>query len=98
MEYIGPQPEELDKISEGSYIAGVMPYVRAEIEGMIKTTRTRIFTAITSGSYTIEQGDSAWRELYAYHRLLKRLETKVRMGQYAGGKVAKDMTIGGNDG
>lgn len=94
MEFIGPRPSELEKMREGSYIAEVLPYINDEIEGMIKVTRTRIFASITDGTYTIEKGDSAWRELYAYYRLIKRLETKIRVGRHVGGKVSESMTIG----
>jgi len=93
-EFIGPDPADLEKVHSGSYISSVMPFVRIEIEGMMSTVRTRVFTAIRDGSYTPELGDMAWREIYGYHRLIKRLETTVKVGQHVGERVTEHMIIG----
>jgi hypothetical protein len=93
-EFIGPSPEELEKISTGSYISGVLPYIRQEIEAMTAAVRSRIFMAIRDGTFTPEMAEGAWREVYGYSRLVKRLETHIRVGQQVGGRVADHMTIG----
>ncbi len=90
----GPNMQELEKIEHASYISGIMPQVRLELNAMIRVAQTRVFTAMREGTYTAEFGDNTWREIYAYDRLLKRLDTTVRVGQHVGGKVASNMTIG----
>ncbi len=90
-----PTPEDLEKVHSGSYIASVLPFVKDEIVGMMGTVQNKVFAAIRDGSYTPEIGDSAWREAYGYYRLMKRLESKVKVGQHVGEKVAKHMKLGG---
>lgn len=97
-EFIGPSPDELEKISTGSYISGVLPYIRQEINAMSAAVRARIFMAIRDGTFTAEMAESAWREVYGYSRLVKRLETHIRVGQQVGGRVADQMEIGDFDG
>jgi hypothetical protein len=94
MEFIGPKPEELEKVGTASYISGVLPYIREEIEAMSGVVRSRIFMAIRDGTFTPAMAESAWREVYGYSRLLKRMETHIRVGQHVGGQVATHMEIG----
>jgi hypothetical protein len=50
--------------------------------------------AIREGEFTPEMAESAWREVYGYSRLLKRLEAHVRVGQHIGEQNADKLAIG----
>ncbi len=93
-EFLGPDPSDLEKVDASSHISSILPFVKTELDGMMHTVQVRVFTAIRKGTYTAEMGDNAWREIYGYHRLMKRLETTVQVGQHVGEKIAAEMTIG----
>ncbi len=93
-----PTFNDLEKVSRASYISEVMPYVRTELEAMISSVQAQVFAKMRDGKYTMQDGDNAWREIYAYDRLLRRLETTVRIGQHVGGQVAEHMKIGDTNG
>ena len=61
---------------------------------MMHAVKVSVFAAIRKGNYTAELGDNAWREMYGYYRLMKRLGTTVRIGQHVGEKIADTMKIG----
>lgn len=87
----GPTPDQLDKISSGAHIASVLPFVQAEIEGMMDAVRARVFAALNDGTFDANMAEAAWREIHGYHRLLKRLETRVKVGNSVGQRVAKQL-------
>ena len=93
-EFLGPDPADLEKVNAGSHISSILPFVEAELEGMMNTVKVQVFAAIKKGTYTAEVGDNAWREMYGYYRLMRRLSTTVRVGQHVGEKIATTMTIG----
>ena len=93
-EFLGPDPADLVKVDASSHIASILPFVETELDGMMRAVQVQVFAAIRKGEYTAEMGDNAWREMYGYYRLMKRLETTVRIGQHVGEKIANQMTIG----
>lgn len=86
------EPRDLDRINNAAYISGALPYIRAEIESMVKSVQTRVFAAMRDDTYSPELADGAWRELHAYARLIKRLESSVRIGQSTGDQLKDEMT------
>ena len=93
-EFLGPDPDDLEKVDAGSHIASILPFVETELDGMMHTVQVQVFAAIRKGTYTAEMGDNAWREMYGYYRLMKRLGTTARIGQHVGEKIADTMKIG----
>ena len=93
-EFLGPDPADLEKVGAGSHIASILPFVETELEGMMRAVQIQVFASIRKGEYTAERGDNAWREMYGYYRLMKRLATTARIGQHVGEKIADTMTIG----
>ncbi len=93
-EFLGPDPSDLAKVGASSHISSVLPFVETELEGMMHSVQVQVFAAIRTGTYTAEMGDHAWREMYSYYRLMKRLATTVRVGQHVGEKIANQLTIG----
>ncbi len=93
-EFLGPDPADLEKVGAGSHIASILPFVETELDGMMRTVQMQVFAALRRGDYTPEMGDNAWREMYGYYRLMRRLGTTARIGQHVGEKIANQMTIG----
>ncbi len=93
-EFVGPDPADLVKVDASSHIASILPFVETELDGMMRAVQVQVFAAIRKGTYTAETGDNAWREMYGYYRLMKRLGTTVRIGQHVGEKIADTLTIG----
>ncbi len=93
-EFLGPDPADLENVSASSHISSILPFVETELEGMMRAVQVQVFAAIRKGTYTAEIGDNAWREMYGYYRLMKRLNTTARIGQHVGEKIANTMTIG----
>ena len=93
-EFVGPDPDDLAKVSAGSHISSILPFVEVELEGMMNAVKVKVFASIKKGTCTAEAGDDAWREMYSYYRLMRRLSTTVRVGQHVGEKIAETMTIG----
>ena len=93
-EFAGPDPADLVKVDASSHIASILPFVETELDGMMRAVQVQVFAAIRKGTYTAEVGDNAWREMYGYYRLMKRLGTTVRIGQHVGEKIADTLTIG----
>ncbi len=93
-EFVGPDPADLVKVDASSHISSILPFVETEIDGMMHTVQVQVFSAIRKGTYTVEMGDIAWREMYGYYRLMKRLNTTARIGQHVGEKIANTMKIG----
>jgi hypothetical protein len=91
--FLGPKPEELDKIAHGAYLMGALPVLQDEISRMMAAVQTRVFTAISAGEFSAEQAEGAWRELYAHHRLLKRLESRINTGQAVGEKHKDQLNL-----
>lgn len=85
----GPTPEELALFADGAKIRNLMPYISREVAAMKKAVETRVYTAIAQGTFTPEHAHTAWLELNAYDRLLKRLETHVKIGLDAGTKLGE---------
>ncbi len=93
-EFHGPDPADLVKVDASSHIASILPFVETELDGMMRTVQVHVFAAIRKGTYTAEVGDNAWREMYGYYRLMRRLGTTARIGQHVGEKISEAMTIG----
>ncbi len=93
-EFLGPDPADLEKVSASSHITSILPFVETEIDGMMHAVQVQVFAAIRKGTYAAEMGDNAWREMYGYYRLMKRLGTTAKIGQHVGEKITDQMTIG----
>ena len=88
-----PTFQELDKISTGAYVAGIMPTVEREIAEMAMVVQRKVFGAIRDGTLTPDMAVNAWYEVYSFQSLLRRLEKKVKVGQHVGERVADKLNI-----
>jgi len=87
----GPDPIDMGKMVDGARLANMLPYLEAEIQRMITTLENRVFQALELKELTPEQALYAWMEKASYRHLLKRLTTRVRIGQTAGERIAPHM-------
>ena len=90
---VGPKPHELRAVSEGAAYKLAMPQIREDIDQMNRAVKNRIFTKIRDLSLTPEVAYAAWLELYSNEKLLKNMETRVRVGESTGEEIAPLMKI-----
>lgn len=74
-----PVAETLVRASTGAALASVMPEVREELESMKRTALGAAFAQIAANTLTPELALHVLIEIYSYDRLLKRLDSKMRM-------------------
>lgn len=91
---IGPTPDQLKEISNSAKFSAFLPYLREEIDRLKKNVEARVFAALRNDTFSPVMADSAWREIYAFDRLLKSFETRVTMAEAAGHRLAQDLTHG----
>lgn len=89
----GPSPQQLQTISSGAAIATLLPHIQTELNGMKSSVEIRMYSEIATGKLTPDSAYAAWQELYSYHRLLKRLETRVNIGTSTGEEIAPHMEL-----
>lgn len=90
---IGPEPEQLRAVSDGAAYGLVLPQIRQDIEKMIRAIQNQMFTAIRNKTLTPEVAYSAWMEVYAADKLLKNMETRVKVGLSTAEDIAPFMKI-----
>lgn len=73
--------DEDRSVRRAAFLQDALPEVDYEIEGMVKTTKSKAFKAIREGSLTPEQALSYWMELFSYDRLQNRLKQKANAAQ-----------------
>lgn len=83
----GPSPEDLRLMSNGAKMASALPYIESEIGRMVSLTKTQALKHLADNTLTPEMALSAWREIASYERLLKRLQTHVKVGISAADRV-----------
>lgn len=74
-----PTDAQIEEMRRAAKLASSMPEIEHEINGMQNTTMTQAFAAIRDGTLTPDKAMSYWMELYSYHRLTKRFETKAAL-------------------
>lgn len=100
MKLVGPTPEELKLVSDGAAYALVLPQITEDIGRMIKAVQNQVFTAILHKNLTPEMAYQAWMEVYSHNKLLKSMETRVKVGTSTADDIAPHMniTIGDDNG
>jgi hypothetical protein len=78
------EAEDLGRVQDGVRLAGLLPYVRDELEGLEETLILNVIRMIREKTLTNEQAYAAWLELASYRALLRRISTKVSIGVAAG--------------
>lgn len=84
-------PSDLSKVTEGAYLASLLPYLEGEVERQENLIIRRVIGMHEKGELTPDGALSAWMELIALRKLLKGLDTRVRVGQSAAERVAPEM-------
>lgn len=75
----GMTVEAADAELERAQLRALLPLLESDIQSLMAGVQTRVFSAMRNGSYTPELGDSAWREQYAYHQLLRHYRTRAKL-------------------
>lgn len=91
---VGPTPKELGEAGRGARLAGILPDLEFEINKFALEVENRVFAAIQTGEFNAQMAESAWMEMYAFKRLLRRFKTHVTMGVSTGEKIAPQMKLG----
>lgn len=78
------KPEDLTKVRDGAIIANFLPYIEKELETIETGIRSKAYIMLGDGSMTPEAAMYFWMELYTVHRLRKRFQQHVKVGQSAG--------------
>lgn len=79
--------DQLGAVQDAVRLMGFLPYLQKEVDGMAKAVENRVFTSITQGTFSPDQAYQAWLEVHAMKRMVKRLETQVKVGQSQGAKA-----------
>ena len=83
--------DEFKDVKQGVVLAGFLPYLEAEVAGMVKSLENRVFTGITAGTLTAEQALNAWMERHALRKLLVNFEQKIKASQTVAAVNAKSL-------
>jgi hypothetical protein len=86
------QELDLAAIVDGARLAGVLPYVEAELQKGIDACIVRMDQMLSDGKLTPELAQMAWIELLSYRRRMRRLTQKVRIGVASGERQAALLT------
>lgn len=90
----GPNIDAMAKVNDGARIAHMLPDMEREIGSLMHTVETRMYQAIANGSLTPEAAVTAWHEMAAYRNLLKRYQTRVKVGESVAETHKRSFTIG----
>lgn len=71
--------QQLADLRQAAKLASSLPEINQEIDGMTRTTMQQAFGEIRMSTLTPEKAMSYLMELYSYHRLNKRFETKAAL-------------------
>ena len=83
--------EDIGKAQAGARIAGMLPYLAKELGGMEAAVVARVFQDLETGVLTPEKAIQAWIEVRQLRKLLKRLETHIKIGQTAGQRAKPEL-------
>lgn len=72
-------PEQIEQFRIAADLQSVLPSITTEIDAMAKSVMNRVYMAISKGELTPEEAMSYWMEMYSYHRLAGRLNTRADM-------------------
>lgn len=75
--------ERAEKIRDAAFLQSIMPTVTEEIDQMTKTVMFGVFQKISKGILTPQEAMSYWMEVYSYHRLNKRLDSRASFANTA---------------
>jgi len=90
----GPQPDELDAVNHGVYLAAAIPEIDVELNRQIENALRRISQKLGAGTLTPNEAMAICCEIHAYRQAGKRLKRRVREAQSMGARIAPDMEIG----
>lgn len=68
---------EVDAQMTHAQLNSLLPLLEGDISKLMAAVQSRVFGALRDGSYTMDLGDNAWREIYAYHQLFRHYKTRA---------------------
>jgi hypothetical protein len=75
----GKSISEVSAIVQHANRQALLPQLEHDIDRLMDGVRTRVFNAIRTGTFTSALGESAWHEMYAYHRTLQQFKTTTAL-------------------
>lgn len=84
---------DLGRIAAGAKLAGLLPYLEAEVDRMDRALENRVYDLINKGALTPEAAFMAWLEKKTLRAFVTRLRQKVNMGQSVGERHVEDLSI-----
>ena len=91
-------PDDIARVRGGAKIGGILPVIEAELDKMKETALTKAFMLHDKGTLTDSMAKGIILELYAYHRLLRRLKGEIRVSVTLGEQMAPSLEKGMNYG
>jgi hypothetical protein len=86
--------DEFTPVAQARKISDALPILR-EVQGkQEKMVKTKVFQAISGGTFTSELAFSAWHELYALHRTFSSFEGRQKLGETIAEREAAAFMIG----
>lgn len=84
---------DLGKAQDGARIAGALPYIKDEVEGLERRLITQTLTSLQKRELTPEAALQSWIELAAYRALIKRMTMKTMVGVTASERQAQILQL-----
>jgi len=76
--------DKLSNVREVAFLAEVKPYLDKEIEALERALDNRTYQALDRGELTPQRALEAWIEKVSYHRISRKIQQQITMGQAAG--------------
>ena len=89
----GPQPSQMRAVSDGAAYGLVLPQIREDFAQMVRAIQNQIFTMIRTKTLTPEIAYQAWMEVYSHEKLLKNMETRVKVGASTAEEITPFMNL-----
>lgn len=80
-----PDVEQMASFQDGARLAGVMPYLEAELESMERVVENRVYSALDAKTLTPEAALLAWIEKSSIRRLRTRMKVRTNVTIASGG-------------
>lgn len=87
-------PNNIAAAYSGARLQAVMDILEAEIARMTQAVEAKTFRSLEEGRLSPDMALSAWQEIHGYKKLLRKLETRIQVGQSAGEEEAYTLDIG----
>jgi hypothetical protein len=74
------KPSDASSIRDQAYIAEMLPFIQAETDKAIAALETRVFQQLRENTLTPDMALTAWMQKAAHLDVVRRLNTRVRVG------------------